>query len=76
MAIRSETPNAEEKLNAREFSQARKDMAFGRLTQDQWTKADARQRDILHNIELLINSLTEEEVDELLETNAPQKTWF
>ena len=78
--IKSETPEAEEKLNAREFSQARKDVWFQRSTPEQWAKADARQRDILHNIDLLRNSLTEEEMEDVkeeLETDTPdQKIWY
>ena len=53
-------------LNDREFSKARKSMLLT-LTVEQsiWEKASERQKDILHQIELTIKSVSEEELKHL-----------
>jgi len=53
-------------LNSREFAQARKSMLLqGTVSQSYWERADERQRDILHNIELTVKSITEEDIETL-----------
>lgn len=57
-------------LNAREMKQARKDIFFGRITEPQWGSADKLQTVILHHIDLMTSSLTEnpEDLEELINT--------
>lgn len=47
------------------MKQARKDMFLGRLPEDMWTRANDVQRIALHHIELLVQSLEEDELEEL-----------
>jgi hypothetical protein len=59
----------EQGLNRLEFAKARKDIALGRLTQAQWSKASIEQQKILHQIELAIISITLEDLSELDESD-------
>lgn len=52
-------------LNVPEFAKARKAMALGRLTNDQWDRASADQKKILHQIDLAIQSITLDDLSEL-----------
>ena len=56
-----------EGLNKTQFAQARKDMLLkGSVSVEVWDKADSRQRDILHHIELTIMSVSEDELKTIL----------
>jgi hypothetical protein len=50
-------------LDSKEFSKARKQMLLqATVDQSLWDKANSRQRDILHNIELTVQSISEDEL--------------
>lgn len=53
-------------LNQKEFSQARKDMLLtGSVSEKQWSKANSWQKGVLHQIELTIKSVSEEEFNKI-----------
>lgn len=53
-------------LSSQRFARARKDMMLhGSVSQKDWQEANERQRDILHNIELTIKSVSEEELQQI-----------
>lgn len=56
-------------LNVQEFAKARKAMVLGRITNDQWERASADQKKILHQIDLAIQSVTMDDLSELDESD-------
>lgn len=56
-----------EGLNRIDFAKARKDMALGRITDMQLEKANSSQKNILHQIDLTIQSISLEDLSELEE---------
>jgi len=56
-------------LNIPEFAKARKAMILGRLTNEQWDRASADQKKILHQIDLAVQSISMEDLSELDESD-------